>query len=134
MNRHISVLGAIGFLLLTVGCAKKTSDTALLPRKRLLHSRAPMPGRRAIRSNAYFGDMHLHSSYSMDAFALGTRTTPEDAYEYAMGETVEYFGHPQKRIAPLDFLALTDHAEYLGWRRKPSTRTAPSLRLSGTPR
>ena len=64
--------------------------------------------------NAYFGDLHLHSGYSMDAFAMGTRTTPDDAYRYAMGDTVNYFGKPQKRLAPLDFLALTDHAEYLG--------------------
>src|ERR1019366_8859560 len=64
--------------------------------------------------NAYFGDLHLHSGYSMDAFAFGTRTTPEDSYKYAMGETVEHMGKPQKRIAPLDFLAVTDHAEYLG--------------------
>jgi hypothetical protein len=64
--------------------------------------------------NAYFGDLHLHSSYSMDAFAFSTRTTPEEAFRYAKGETVEYFGLPQQRHAPLDFLALTDHAEYLG--------------------
>ena len=64
--------------------------------------------------NAYFGDLHLHSSYSMDAFAMSTRTTPEDAFRYARGESVEYFGQAQKRMAPLDFLALTDHAEYLG--------------------
>lgn len=50
----------------------------------------------------------------MDAFAFTTRTTPEDSFKYAMGETVEYMGKPQKRIAPLDFLAVTDHAEYLG--------------------
>jgi hypothetical protein len=64
--------------------------------------------------NAYFGDLHLHSSFSMDAFAMNTRTTPEEAFRYAKGETVEYFGVPQKRLAPLDFLALTDHSEYLG--------------------
>jgi Protein of unknown function (DUF3604) len=64
--------------------------------------------------NAYFGDLHLHSSYSMDAFAMNTRTTPEEAFRYAKGETVEYFGVPQKRLASLDFLALTDHSEYLG--------------------
>jgi hypothetical protein len=64
--------------------------------------------------NAYFGDLHLHSGYSMDAFAMSTRTTPEDSYRYAMGETVEYMGKPQKRAAPLDFLAVTDHSEYLG--------------------
>src|SRR4051794_8124995 len=64
--------------------------------------------------NAYFGDLHLHTSYSMDAFAFGARTTPEDSYRYAMGEKVDYFGQPQKRLASLDFLAVTDHAEYLG--------------------
>lgn len=64
--------------------------------------------------NAYFGDLHLHTSYSMDAFAFGTRTTPEDSYKFAMGEPVEYFGKEYKRLAPLDFLAVTDHAEYLG--------------------
>ncbi len=80
---------------------------------------APLPAARTLPPanplrNAYFGDLHLHSSYSMDAFALNTRTTPDDAFRYAKGETVEYFGVPQKRHAPLDFLALTDHAEYLG--------------------
>ena len=64
--------------------------------------------------NAYFGDLHLHTSYSMDAFAFGTRTTPEDSFKFAMGEPVEYFGKSWKRNAPLDFLAVTDHAEYLG--------------------
>jgi len=64
--------------------------------------------------NAYFGDLHLHTSYSMDAFAFGTRTTPADSFRYATGEPVEYFGKQWKRIAPLDFLAVTDHAEYLG--------------------
>ncbi len=64
--------------------------------------------------NAYFGDLHLHTSYSMDAFAFGTRTTPEDSFRYAQGETVEYMGKPVKRNVALDFLAVTDHAEYLG--------------------
>ena len=71
------------------------------------------PPRNPLR-NAYFGDLHLHTSYSMDAFAFGTRTTPEDSFRYAMGEPVEYFGKQWKRNAPLDFLAVTDHAEYLG--------------------
>jgi Protein of unknown function (DUF3604) len=64
--------------------------------------------------NAYFGDLHLHTSYSMDAFVFSTRTTPEDSFRYAMGENVEYMGKPEKRLVPLDFLAVTDHAEYLG--------------------
>ena len=75
--------------------------------------------------NAYFGDLHLHTGYSMDAFAFGTRTTPEDSYKYAMGETVEYMGKPQKRNAPLDFLAVTDHAEYLGTVRESINPNGP---------
>lgn len=70
---------------------------------------APNPER-----NAYFGDLHLHTSYSTDAYLLGTGTTPDDSYRFAKGETVTYLGEKVKRKAPLDFLAVTDHAEYLG--------------------
>lgn len=75
--------------------------------------------------NAYFGDLHLHTSYSMDAFAFGTRTTPEDSFKFAMGEPVEYFGKTYKRLAPLDFLAVTDHAEYLGTVRESINPNGP---------
>jgi len=61
-----------------------------------------------------FGDLHLHTSYSLDAAAARTETTPDDAYRYAMGEPVQYLGRTVQRRAPLDFLAVTDHAEYLG--------------------
>ncbi len=80
-------------------------------------SSEPVPPRNPLR-NAYFGDLHLHTSYSMDAFAFGTRTTPDDSFKFAMGEPVEYFGKSWKRTAPLDFLAVTDHAEYLGVARE----------------
>src|SRR5690606_29079155 len=63
---------------------------------------------------AYFGDLHLHTAFSFDAVASGTQTTPNDAYRYALGEPVEYLGRPVQRDEPLDFLAVTDHAEYLG--------------------
>jgi len=62
----------------------------------------------------YFGDLHLHTSLSPDANMIGTMALPEDSYKYAMGEEVTYMGQKIKRIAPLDFLAVTDHAEYLG--------------------
>ncbi len=62
----------------------------------------------------FFGDLHLHTSYSLDAAAAKTNTTPDDAYAYAMGEPVDYLGRMIQRNAPLDFLAVTDHAEYLG--------------------
>lgn len=64
--------------------------------------------------NVYFGDLHLHTGYSTDAFLMMTRTSPDDSYRFAKGEEVEYFGKRVQRKAPLDFLAVTDHAEYLG--------------------
>ena len=64
--------------------------------------------------DCYFGDLHLHTSFSADANFFGATLLPEDAYKYAMGEEVTYMGQKVKRIAPLDFLAVTDHSEYLG--------------------
>ena len=62
----------------------------------------------------YFGDLHLHTALSADANFFGATLFPEDSYKYAMGEEVIYMGQKVKRIAPLDFLAVTDHSEYLG--------------------
>ncbi len=64
--------------------------------------------------NAYFGDLHLHTSLSFDAAAFRTNTTPDDSYRFAQGGTVVYLGQEVRRRAPLDFLAVTDHAEYHG--------------------
>jgi hypothetical protein len=64
-----------------------------------------------------WGDTHLHTSYSVDAYMAGNRTAdPDVAYRYAKGEPVV---HPYNRtrvqiLEPLDFLAVSDHAEYLG--------------------
>ena len=65
--------------------------------------------------HVYFGDLHLHTRYSNDALAFGTERTPDDAYRYAKGEPVPHVGGRRIQLdAPLDFLAVTDHAENLG--------------------
>ncbi len=66
--------------------------------------------------NVYFGEQHLHTSASPDAFAVGTRGTWDDAYRYAMGEEVKLSttGKKIKKRSPYDFVAITDHAEYFG--------------------
>jgi Protein of unknown function (DUF3604) len=72
--------------------------------------------------NVYFGDLHVHTTYSFDAHAFDVNTTPEQAYRFAQGEPVALpplddsgNGTQTLRIArPLDFAAVTDHSEYLG--------------------
>ena len=66
--------------------------------------------------SALFGDLHIHTTYSFDAFMGTVRTTPDHAYRYAKGEAIPHPDGSMLRLtgAPLDFLAVTDHAEYLG--------------------
>ncbi len=67
-------------------------------------------------SQVYFGDTHVHSSFSMDANTMGnTRLSPADAYRFARGESVRAHNGMTVRLeAPLDFLVVSDHAEYMG--------------------
>src|SRR5262249_53997999 len=63
----------------------------------------------------YYGDLHLHTTMSMDAYHWwGTTTTPEQAYQYARGDEITFLGQKVKRKQPLDFLAVTDHSENIG--------------------
>ena len=65
--------------------------------------------------NAYFGDLHVHTNYSFDAFAFGTVASPYDAYRFAKGEAIKHpAGFDVQLNAPLDFYAVTDHAMFLG--------------------
>ena len=75
---------------------------------------APAPAPNPLR-NAYFGDLHVHTNFSYDAFLNGTRATPRDAYRYAKGEALTHPAGFQIQLdAPLDFYAVTDHASFLG--------------------
>ncbi|MEJ2330975.1 MAG: DUF3604 domain-containing protein, partial [Gammaproteobacteria bacterium] len=65
--------------------------------------------------NVYFGDTHLHTSWSADAGLAGATLGPEFAYRVARGEAVtSQTGLPFKLIRPLDFIVVADHAENLG--------------------
>ena len=66
-------------------------------------------------NRVYFGDTHLHSSWSTDAGMAGATLGPDVAYRVSRGETVtSALGWQVKLIRPLDFIVLADHAENLG--------------------
>ena len=66
-------------------------------------------------TRVFFGDTHVHTSFSTDAGMVGNRLGPVAAYRFARGETVvSSTGVPARLIRPLDFLVVTDHAEQLG--------------------
>ena len=66
-------------------------------------------------SNVYWGDTHVHTALSGDAFGTGTRLMPDDAYRFAKGKKIQATGGEEVRLRrPLDFLMVSDHAENLG--------------------
>jgi len=70
----------------------------------------------AVQTNAYFGAVHVHTYYSFDAYTNGTLASPAQAYQWAQGKAIPGGGGgPDLKIRqPLDFYAVSDHAEWLG--------------------
>ncbi len=78
-------------------------------------------------NNAYFGDLHLHTRNSFDAYIFNVRASPDEAYAYAKGGTIKHAAGFDLKMnsGPLDFLAVTDHSEYLG--------VLPAINTEGDP-
>lgn len=90
-------------------------DTVLLEREssenKTVVNEAVSPGERS----PYYGDLHVHTEYSFDGYAMGTQATPYDAYRFAKGEAISNPGGFDMQLSrPLDFYAVTDHAMFLG--------------------
>ena len=94
--------------------------SALFTAGALAADSAGEPGRSSSKANplnnVYFGEQHLHTVNSPDAFAMGTRNTQEDAYNFAKGKAVKKntSGEMVQKKTPYDWVAVTDHAEYMG--------------------
>ena len=98
----------LSILIALAAPASLSADSVGEPGK---DSKGPNPLR-----NVYFGEQHLHTQNSPDAFVVNTRATWEDAYNYAMGKevTLSTTGETIKKNTPYDFVGITDHSEYFG--------------------
>ena len=76
---------------------------------------------------AFYGETHLHTSWSFDAFIFGdTKATPGDAYDYAKGKPIKHaLGYEMKIKQPLDWMGVTDHSEYVGVIQQANTPGTP---------
>lgn len=112
--KRLNLVWLCAGMLVLAGCA--TDEAA---------SEAPVEADKATHTDAasadpaarmaLYGELHVHTQYSFDAFIFGTRSTPDSAYEYAKGEPLDHpSGFQMKLRAPLDFQAVTDHAMYMG--------------------
>jgi hypothetical protein len=131
MNRWLRT--GLGVLLLLLAAAGVTLWIAESRVQNPLHEQpGPPPPVAAERPapnpqrNAYFGELHLHTAVSLDAAVFGTRGGPRSAYRFARGEAVELpaSGVMQQLAVPLDFAAVTDHAEGLGLLHQCHTRAS----------
>ena len=80
---------------------------------------------------AFFGETHVHTSWSLDAYIFGnTLNGPEEAYKYATGEPIKHPAGQMVQITrPLDFQGVTDHSEYAGRSSLANDPTSPISKL-----
>ena len=103
---------AVAVTLCTVVAIAQDAPHTVLDKAKVKYS--PYPEEH-FPNQVFFGDTHLHTSYSTDAGMIGNTLGPEEAYRFARGETVtSSTGVPARLNRPLDFLVVSDHAENLG--------------------
>jgi hypothetical protein len=113
---------ALVLIATLAGCKKKAESRPQVSQVALPASTEQRIERNPDR-NAYFGEEHIHTSWSLDAWVMGNRITgPNDALKYAQGQTIKHpMGYDIKIDTPMDFMGVTDHSEYVGVTRQANT-------------
>ena len=120
-NAALAGLLALGLTLPAFAAAQATTDIGTLDKaaaEKVFPAKPPYSpyAARTFPTRPFFGDTHLHTSFSMDAGAFGTRLSPRDAYRFARGEQImASSGQPAKLSRPLDFLVVADHSDNMGF-------------------
>ena len=109
MRMGAGIILASGLAMAMGSCSPAQSNHTNSPQKTMCADYNPS-------DNLYWGDLHVHTAYSMDAFVFGTTSLPSDAFDFAKGNTAQFMpdGTEVKLKRPLDFAAVTDHAEMFG--------------------
>lgn len=100
---------SLPLILIMAGCSQDISNKTVT-------SEAPSCADYDEAYNLYWGDLHVHTAYSMDAYIFGTKASPADTFSFAKGITEQKMpdGTAVRLERPLDFMAITDHAETFG--------------------
>ena len=124
-------------LLVTLGSkALSSAHSKAQPEKVFAPVATPSPTRAEVEHypdrEAFFGETHQHTSWSVDAYLFGnTVTGPAEAYKYAQGETIKHpLGFDIKIETPLDWMGVTDHSEYVGVTKQANTPGSAVSKLS----
>jgi len=132
MSRTLHAIGAVASLLITVSFASPATAAGPERPYEITEERAACASYEPLK-RPLFGDTHVHTAYSFDASTQDTRNTPRDAYRFARGESLglqpyDAEGKPARSAQlsrPLDWTAVSDHAELLGEVRSCTDPNAP---------
>ncbi len=134
MKSRVAVIAALALVLISI-LALVSCEKPKAPEQTQQAGQAAPAEQRVEKNpdrNAYFGEEHIHTSWSVDAWLMGNRLTgPDDALMYAQGQTIKHpLGYDIKIETPMDFMGVTDHSEYVGVTKEANT---PGSALSKLP-
>ena len=126
-TRVFALTAAFALVLLSIGVLVSCEKPKAPEQAQQAGGAAPAQTEQRVEKNpdrnAYFGEEHIHTSWSVDAWLMGNRLTgPDDALKYAQGQTIKHpLGYDIKIDTPMDFMGVTDHSEYVGVTKEANT-------------